>query len=303
MTWFSWWQRKKAASPSASVVEKSRPLFVPGRETVAAGASHYVIPHDHHETNRLDLQHFAMHEYFGTHVFAPVAQPQRILDVASGTGVWTQAMREQFPQAQVTGMDVSVPLEVQENGQSSGYVFVQANALEPLPFPDAAFDYVHMRFMFTAMPVQQWPQVVRELVRVTTPGGWIELVEAYVPRDAGPAWTQLEMWSNQFFALRDIDASLASQVGKFLRDAGATQVHERSDGLPLGAYGGRVGQLMAMDMASVSRLAMPALVQGLGLDQRQIEATLSQADAEMQSGKYHGITPIYIAFGQRPGAA
>ncbi len=303
MPWFWWWRRNKAAGPSASVAAKSRPLFVPGRETVAAGASHYVVPHDHHETNRLDLQHSAMHEYFGTHVFAPVADPQRILDVAGGTGVWAKALKEQFPQAQVTSMDVTVPLDVQEKGPPSAYTFVQANALEPLPFPDAAFDYVHMRFMFTAMPVTMWPQVVRELVRVTTPGGWIELVEAYVPRDAGPAWTQLEMWANQLFALRDIDASLASQVGKFLRDAGATQVHERSDALPLGAYGGRVGQLMALDMASVYRLAMPAFVQGLGLDQRRIEATLSQADAEVQRGEYQGILPIYIAFGQRPNRA
>jgi len=300
MPWFSWWRRKKNAAASSAAVPAARPLYVPGRETVTAAESHYVIPNDLREANRLDLQHFALHEYFGTNVFAPVHNPQRILDVASGTGRWAKELKAQFPAAQVTGLDVSVPLEIQEHGQPSEYTFVQANVLEPLPFPDASFDYVHMRFVFTAVPAQQWPVVVRALMRVTAPGGWIELVEAYLPTEGGPAFAQLEAWGQQLVGSRGIELAQGRNVGQFLREAGATSVTERSGALPIGPYGGRVGQIMGMDIFTGYRLVAPALVQGLGLDRRLVNETIAQADADVYSGNYQAIMPIYIAFGQRP---
>lgn len=298
MRWFSWWRRK--AVVAEAVVPTARPVYIPGRETVLTGESHYLVPNDLSETNRLDLQHYAMREQFGTNVFAPVQAPQRILDVASGTGRWAKEIAAQFPQAQVTGVDVSVPLEIQEKGQPTEYTFVQANALEPLPFPDASFDYVHMRFMFTAMPAQKWPEVVRELVRVTAPSGWVELVEGYLPSEGGPALAQYNTWAQQLFQGRGIDVTLGRRVGTFLAEAGLASVTQRDEALPMGSYGGRIGQIVGMDIFTGLRAVAPALVQGLGLDQRAIEEVINQADADVYSDRYHCILPIYIAWGQRP---
>jgi hypothetical protein len=50
---------------------------------VTTGESHYVLPNDLKEANRLDLQHLAMHEFFGSNVFAPVHAPARSFVVRS----------------------------------------------------------------------------------------------------------------------------------------------------------------------------------------------------------------------------
>jgi SAM-dependent methyltransferase len=71
-------------------------------------------------------------------------------------------------------------------------VFVRANVLEGLPFPDGQFTYTHQRLLVAAIPARSWPGVVQELVRVTRPGGWIELLElSDVIQPAGPATRRL----------------------------------------------------------------------------------------------------------------
>ncbi|KAJ3130770.1 hypothetical protein HK100_007517 [Physocladia obscura] len=43
---------------------------------------------------------------------------------------------------------------------------------------DDTFDYVHQRMLVLGMPKDRFPDALNELIRVTKPGGWIELVEA-----------------------------------------------------------------------------------------------------------------------------
>ena len=297
MRWFSWFRR--SSPPSVSARQAPPSLYIPGRETVASGESHYAVPMDMQETNRLDLQHVAMRMHFGTDIFAPVQQPHDILDAASGTGRWAREVAAQFPEAHVVGMDITEPLAVSGQDQPPNYTFQRINVLEPLPFPDASFDYTHMRFMFSAMPKTKWVEVARELVRVTRPGGWIEMIEGSTIYNAGPAIDQMHAWANQFFKLRDIEPELAFQIGTFLQEAGATGVVTRHEHMAVGPAGGRVGQMLAMDMSTIYHEAMPALIMGLKLDQRLVETTIRQVDDEIFSGRLPCIVKITIAFGQR----
>jgi len=196
-----------------------------------------------------------------------------------------------------------VPLDVQEQGSSREYTFVQANLLEPLPFPDEQFDYVHMRLVYSAVPAAQWPGVVRELVRVTAAGGWVELVEAYIPIAGGAALAQITEWWGQLLAKRGVDLALGQQVGAFLRGAGMESVTERSEDLPVGPHGGRIGQIVGVDLFTAYRTGVQLLVQGLGLEEQEVQATVAQADADVYQKQTKSVWPMYIAFGQRPEGA
>jgi hypothetical protein len=85
-----------------------------------------------------------------------------------------------------------------------------------------------------------------------------------------------------------------------LRDAGLTSVSERSDALPMGPYGGKVGQIIGLDMFTAFRNATPAYVQALGIDRKTVQETIDQADADVYGSQYRAKLPIYIAFGQKP---
>ena len=87
--------------------------------------------------------------------------------------------------------------------------------------------------------------MVQELVRVTCPGGWVELLEASITIfNAGPATEQLYKWMRDACLSRGIDLSRAEEIGKLLTQAGLRQVRQQAIDVPLGAWDAQVGVLM-----------------------------------------------------------
>lgn len=56
--------------------------------------------------------------------------------------------------------------------------FVQADATKAFPFENGTFDFTHSRIPDTFLSEENWPQLVREMTRVTQSGGWVEIVAA-----------------------------------------------------------------------------------------------------------------------------
>ncbi|MGH2893857.1 MAG: class I SAM-dependent methyltransferase, partial [Solirubrobacteraceae bacterium] len=112
---------------------------------------------------------------------------QRILDVATGTGMVAFALAARG--AQVTALDQSEAMlaVARARGRSHpGVTFVHGEA-ERLPFDDASFDAV--TFTYLLRYVDDPAATLRELARVVKPGGRIGMVEFGVPEH--PALRQL----------------------------------------------------------------------------------------------------------------
>lgn len=128
--------------------------------------------------------------------------------------------------------------------------FTSANIFEGLPFSSGTFDFIHMRLMFLAIPADRCEFVLRELVRVTRPGGWSELVEAGPEEHGGPALGQLLAWGTEMLRRRGIDANYGRHVGELLQNARLGHVRSRDLTIPLGAWSERVGGIMEADFFS-----------------------------------------------------
>src|SRR5205809_1510747 len=127
----------------------------------------YVLPRHPAELNRLDVQHYALRGALGRNYIAPIESPAWILDVGSGSGQWAYNLCEEFNEAFVVGID----LEVGPPPWPARYGFVRGNLLHGLPVADDRFDFTHQRLLFSGIPLKAWPPAVKELVRVTRPGG------------------------------------------------------------------------------------------------------------------------------------
>ncbi|CEG65580.1 hypothetical protein RMATCC62417_02336 [Rhizopus microsporus] len=57
------------------------------------------------------------------------------------------------------------------------FTFTCANVTKRLPYEDNTFDLVHMRFFIAALREDEWPAAINEVLRVTKPGGMIQLME------------------------------------------------------------------------------------------------------------------------------
>src|SRR5258708_37870128 len=110
------------------------------------------------------------------------SQVRRILDVACGPGSWALEVAFNYPKFQVVGFDLSNLMIQYANAQAkaqrlSNARFLVMDARKPLEFPDGWFDIVNARFISGFMHKEDWPKVVRELVRITRPGGAVRLSE------------------------------------------------------------------------------------------------------------------------------
>jgi demethylmenaquinone methyltransferase/2-methoxy-6-polyprenyl-1,4-benzoquinol methylase len=100
----------------------------------------------------------------------------RVLDVATGTGLVARALIDRFG-CRVVGLDQSP--DMLAASLPDGHPLVQAQG-ERLPFPDASFD--HVTFTYLLRYVEDPAATVRELVRVLRPGGRLAMLEFGVPQ-------------------------------------------------------------------------------------------------------------------------
>lgn len=302
MSWLTFWRRpgKNAAQTTPA---SASPLVRKSGRLVLRDAP-YALPKDYDEEQRLDFQHYMLKYVLGNRNFlAPVRSPRAILDVGCGTGRWASEVARQFPDANVVGLDKIAPASDQagnaEDRRPENYVFVQGDVLQGLSFADAAFDFVHMRLLYSAIPAAAWPNVLRELVRVTSHGGWVELVEAASVEQRVGAVEQINTWVIEACHLRGLDMAIAPHLGDLLRQAGIPQVTQGIYALPIGpAAGGRLGTMLEKDLVAIVKGARP-LVVGAGLATADLyDQTVAQWQHDVTA--YPMTFPFYQYYGQRP---
>lgn len=122
---------------------------------------------------------------------APVAaadRPLRVLDVASGTGDLAIAIARRFPSAVVRGVDTSTAMtaigrgKVERAGLADRVTLTSGDAHD-LGFPDRSFDAAAIAFGIRNVPDRV--RALREMARVTRPGGRVAVLELSEPT-SGP---------------------------------------------------------------------------------------------------------------------
>jgi len=303
---FGWLRRRRSGRAGvleAMALQEGTPIALVGGRMRTVGLP-YALPRDMEEINRLDFQHYMLRYALRGLYAAPLTNPGSILDVGTGTGRWAMDMAQVFPKAQVVGLDVNPPPADEHAGagldvRPRNYAFAPGNVLEGLPFADGAFDYVHMRLLFTAIPSDRWPFAVGELARVTRPGGWVESVELTSSFNGGPSVDLMVSWAAQLAARRGVDLANGGRVAEFMRAAGLRNVAASVVNLPMGVWGDRVGTMVATDFISVCK-GFAGVMVGAGLtSQEQFDETLEGVRVDLASRAVHCYTPFYIVFGQK----
>lgn len=121
---------------------------------------------------------------------AKIRSGERVLDLATGSGITAIAARERG--AQVTGVDLTPELiaVARSKADEAGFsdINFQEGDAEALPFEDASFDVVVSTCGHMFAPDQ--PRVAAELARVTRPGGRVVFL-AWTPDGGLGAWFRI----------------------------------------------------------------------------------------------------------------
>lgn len=149
-------------------------------------------------------------------------QPQDILDLGCSVGLSTFALQKVYPQAKITGLDLSpyflavAKYRAQERQAQIDWVHAPA---ESTGLPNAAFDLVSIFLMCHELPQSATRQIFAEARRVLRPGGYIAIMdmnpksEAYkkMPPYILTLLKSTEPYLDQYFSL---------DVGQALVEAG-----------------------------------------------------------------------------------
>jgi SAM-dependent methyltransferase len=266
-------------------------------ESASAAGAPYIFPKHPSEVDRLDVQHYALRETLGGNFLAPVEDPGRILDVGGGSGRWGLDVCEQFPAAVVVGYDLVAAQRV----KAPRHHWVRGNVLQGLPFDDDLFDFTHQRLLLAGVPLSRWPAVVQDLVRVTRPGGWVELVEPpFEIEREGPANRRLRTLTTELSGSMGLDSTrvVFDSVDRYLRDAGLEDVVRREVPVRVGEWGGQVGSLMVSNFrAAYTRLCIT-------LEKRSMISAEEGADlirrAQDEWEHNRMLWTFAIAYGEKP---
>jgi len=146
-----------------------------GRRYHGYQAGKYMLPNDDKEQERLDILHHVFRLTLGGALCRTAPElndPDMILDIGTGTGIWAIDMGDEFPSAEIIGTDLS---PIQSSWVPPNVRFQIDDATQEWAFPQDSFDFIHARGL--AGSIRDWPELLRQAYIHLKPGGRIELSE------------------------------------------------------------------------------------------------------------------------------
>ena len=132
----------------------------------------------------------------------------KMLDVGAGPGTMSASFAQHIPDGHVTATDISDEVlgRARDHARSLGLTnmsFQEANVFQ-LPFPDDTFDVAHAHQVLCHL--QTPVPAIREMLRVTRPGGVVALRESDTEMwSFWPASPALLKWHRMLLALHNQD--------------------------------------------------------------------------------------------------
>ena len=103
---------------------------------------------------------------------------KHILQIGCGDAAWALDIANQFPRWIVIGLDDSNDYHHHQHPQRNFKFIKCTDVLQGLKdFPDGSFDFMTSRFMSTSYTFEEYQQILTECIRITKPGGYIEVME------------------------------------------------------------------------------------------------------------------------------
>ncbi|KAI1760055.1 S-adenosyl-L-methionine-dependent methyltransferase [Hypoxylon sp. FL1150] len=270
----------------------------------------YFLPHDKQEQERNNLQHeISIEVHDGNLHLCPVANPRRVLDVGTGTGIWAVEFAKRNPDSEVVGIDlnpVPQPALVLPNCR-----FYVADVDEDWKFT-RPFDFIHVRSLGEPADKSRLFQIIYDNL---APGGWVEFQEwiLYLQSpDRSLEGTTLQKWNRLMaegkLGIKKLGRSLfyVLEYKNLLQQTGFRNIVELKYAVPTntwppGRQSQRIGSLQRTNTLQVIDVfSLGVFSQGLGWSKEALDKLLADVRKDIENTRIHSYSSLMTVYCQKP---
>jgi ubiquinone/menaquinone biosynthesis C-methylase UbiE len=169
------------------------------------------------------------------------------------------------------------------------------------PFQDNSFSFVFLRFFTLSVPMGGWEAFLAECLRILEPGGYIEVHGSdYLMRRCGEYGERLNGAVEEISRLVGVDLADARSLQRPLAIAGFEEVGRRVSSMPMGTWGGRLGEWsLEATRLHVETTALPLMQRFLSPDRIEgLEG--STLGFFFETDDYRSYVNLYAYLGRKP---
>ncbi|KAI9689217.1 MAG: hypothetical protein M1822_000955 [Bathelium mastoideum] len=273
-----------------------------GRTYAAYGKEEYGMPSDELEMDRLDMAHAKYYMLLEKkRLLAPIGEdPHKVLDLGTGTGIWCIDIADQFPSANVLGVDIA---PIQPSWVPPNCRFEIDDIEQEWTWPRASFDLIFSRDLLFA--IRDWPKLVRQCYDHLRPGGWIEFQSIYgvlgcddgtLPPDCN--FCKFDRIIREAAVKNGTPLEAPDDWKRLFEEAGFEAVVERSFKIPSNPWAKdkRLKMVGMFEMENFLRgiegMSLRLLQKGLGWDPLEATVFLANVKKDVRNLRYHMYYPL-----------
>ncbi|RPA80916.1 S-adenosyl-L-methionine-dependent methyltransferase, partial [Ascobolus immersus RN42] len=285
-----------------------------------AKTTEYLIPNDEAEQSRLDLVHHLWGLILSGDLHrAPIdaaeikrragsEEPFRVLDLGTGTGIWAIDFGDEYPGAEVLGIDLS---PIQPEWVPPNVKFEVDNFEDEWVFGHK-FDYIHCRNLVGS--IKDYPGLMKKIYNNLAPGGIVEFQESHVTGTysedntftSDSALAEYNRLLTEACNLLGQPMDAAPAVKGYVVEAGFKDVKEQIHKAPLGTWPKQPAEkqigavFQEISATGWEAYGLAALTRVLGWEGAKAKEFLDRVTAEATNRKIHKIYPVHVVWGRKP---
>lgn len=167
----------------------------------------------------------------------------KVLEIGCGTGTWLVNMAYEYPNSEFVGLEVKSDIIIPRNFPKNLTIIKDTLSL---PYDDDEFDFLKMGELIFRVTEVEYEYMIKEMIRVTKRGGWIEINEPHLIPPKRSSLTKLVNAYKEIVELRGINTNLIEKIQLILHSTNKLQEFQVDcKTMPMGFKGSEIGERIA----------------------------------------------------------